>query len=85
LAFPVEFEGHKAWAINKGLSNSKIFETFKRGLWILFTYKAGTWEYSLYPAPRSGIDVSKIAVKYGGGGHAGAARFQSDKFLLKEY
>lgn len=89
MAFPVEFEGHKAWAINKALSNSKIFEkTFpdalKRPLWILFSYKAGVWKYSLYCFPLSGIDVSKIAVKYGGGGHAGAAGFQSEKYLLQE-
>jgi oligoribonuclease NrnB/cAMP/cGMP phosphodiesterase (DHH superfamily) len=86
MAFPVEFENHKAWAINKALSNSKIFETLEnsdeRPLWILFNYRAGVWKYSLYSAPDSGIDVSEIAVKYGGGGHAGAAGFQSDKYLL---
>lgn len=86
MAFKVEFEGHKAWAINKALSNSKIFETLEnaklRPLWILFNCKAGTWRYSLYSAPGSGIDVSQMAVKYDGGGHAGAAGFQSDKYLL---
>ncbi len=30
------------------------------------------------------IDVSKIVVKHGGGGHAGAAGFISDKYLLKD-
>lgn len=88
MAFPVEFEGHKAWAINKALSNSKIFETIEnakdRPLWILFSYKVGLWKYSLYSSPDSGLDVSKIAAKYGGGGHAGAAGFQSDKYLLTE-
>lgn len=88
MAFPVEFEDHKAWAINKALSNSKVFEVLEkaedRPLWILFSHKAGLWRYSLYSAPDSGLDVSKIAVKYGGGGHAGAAGFQSDKYLLTE-
>jgi oligoribonuclease NrnB/cAMP/cGMP phosphodiesterase (DHH superfamily) len=87
MAFPVEFEGHEAWAINKALSNSKIFETFgsqERPLWILFRYKAGEWSYSLY-SDVAMLDVSKIAVKYGGGGHAGAAGFKSDKYLLKEF
>ena len=87
MAFPVEFEGHKAWAINKALSNSRIFEenfpdAIKRPLWILFSYRAGVWRYSLYSLPLIGIDVSKIAVKYGGEGQAGAAGFQSDKYLL---
>ena len=88
MAFPVEFEGHKTWAINKALSNAKIFETIKdadkRPLWLLFNCRDGLWKYSLYSAPNSGIDVSQIAVKYGGGGHAGAAGFQSDKYLLNE-
>lgn len=88
MAFPVKFEGHEAWAINKALSNSKIFDTIEkaedRPLWIFFSYKAGIWRYSIYSAPDSGIDVSQIAVKYGGGGHAGAAGFQSDKYLLTE-
>jgi len=88
MAFPVEFEGYDSWAINKALSNSKIFDTLdpfgERPLYILFNYKKGVWKYSLYCNPDSGIDVSKIAVKYGGGGHAGAARFKSDKYLLKE-
>lgn len=88
MAFSVEFEGHDAWAINKALSNSKIFETIEnshaRPLWILFSYRDGIWKYSLYSAPDSDIDVSKIAVKHGGGGHAGAAGFQSEKYLLKE-
>jgi oligoribonuclease NrnB/cAMP/cGMP phosphodiesterase (DHH superfamily) len=87
MIFQVEFEGHDAWAINKALSNSKIFETIEnsdeRPLWILFNYKAGIWKYSLYSAPDSGIDVSKIAGKHGGGGHANAAGFQSDEYLLK--
>jgi len=85
--FPVEFEGHKAWAINKYFGNSKIFETLpdaqRRPLWILFGLKNGAWKYSLYAAPDSGIDVSKIAVKYGGGGHVGAAGFKSNKYLLQ--
>ncbi len=87
-AYPVEFEGHKAWAINKALGNSKIFETIpnanKRPLWILFSYKAGIWKYSLRRAPNSGIDISKIVVKYRGGGHAGDASFTSDKYLLDD-
>jgi oligoribonuclease NrnB/cAMP/cGMP phosphodiesterase (DHH superfamily) len=86
MAFKVEFEGYDAWAINKALSNSKIFDGLdpygERPLYILFNYKGGVWKYSLYSNPNSGIDVSKIAVKYGGGGHAVAAGFQSEKYLL---
>ena len=84
-AYPIEFEGHKGWAINNALTSSLIFEGLDdRPLWILFSYKAGIWKYSLRCAPGSGIDVSMIASKYNGGGHAAAASFQSDKYLLKD-
>lgn len=38
------------------------------------------WNVSLYHAKHNtGIDLSKIAVKFGGGGHRGACGFQMDK------
>jgi nanoRNase/pAp phosphatase (c-di-AMP/oligoRNAs hydrolase) len=38
------------------------------------------WRVSLYHAPsKEHHDLSKIAVKYGGGGHRGACGFKTDK------
>lgn len=38
------------------------------------------WYYSLYST--KGVDVSKICEYYGGGGHPGAAGFQSEKLIF---
>lgn len=50
---------------------------------LLTTVEARRWSYSLRAA-NDDVDVSKIAVKYGGGGHKGAAGFASDKYVLGE-
>lgn len=85
--FAVEFEGYKCFAVNHGLINSDFFESVddKYDVYIGFAYNGGSkrWSYSLRAA-NDDVDVSKIAVKYGGGGHKGAAGFASDKYVLGE-
>lgn len=85
--FAVEFEGYKCFAVNYGLINSDFFESVddKYDVYIGFAYNGGSkrWSYSLRAA-NDDVDVSKIAVKYGGGGHKGAAGFASDKYVLGE-
>lgn len=85
--FAVEFEGYKYFAVNHGLINSDFFESVddKYDVYIGFAYNGGSkrWSYSLRAA-NDDVDVSKIAVKYGGGGHKGAAGFASDKYVLGE-
>jgi hypothetical protein len=45
-----------------------------------FNWTGKKWRVSLYHAPhRTDIDLSVIAVKYGGGGHRGACGFRCDK------
>lgn len=86
--FAVEFEGHKAFAVNHGLISSDFFETVDDGsydMFIGFSYNGGSgkWSYSLRAA-KDDVDVSKIAVKYGGGGHKGAAGFTVEEYVLGE-
>lgn len=85
--FAVEFEGYKCFAVNHGLINSDFFESVddKYDIYIGFAYNGGSkrWSYSLRAA-NDNVDVSEIAVKYGGGGHKGAAGFASDKYVLGE-
>lgn len=81
-AFKTELEGYPAIAINKGCSNSKIFDTVYKGdkycFMILFSLRnkgeKNKWQVSLYSS-RKDINVGEIAKKHGGGGHAGAAGF----------
>lgn len=83
FAFDIEFEGRKFCAINHARYNSHLFDAAVRpeheGLFG-FNWTGKKWRVSLYHAPhRTDIDLSVIAVKYGGGGHRGACGFQCDK------
>lgn len=49
---------------------------------LIFYYNGNKWAYGLYTEKKN-IDVSKIAMQYGGGGHAGASGFCID-YLLNE-
>lgn len=80
FAFEVNWEGLNWIAVNKGLSNSKIFDSvydinIYDGM-LTFCFLEKGWTVSLYSTKES-VDVSEIAKKYGGGGHAQAAGFQS--------
>ena len=80
--FELEFEGKKTFAINLGLCNSEYFKSLETSYDMLmpFVYDGKKFNVSLYSTK---IDVSKIAKKYGGGGHAGASGFQCKKLPFK--
>lgn len=88
FAFPVKFEGHDCIAINQGRTSSQLFDSIKEDIkekfdiYITFVYDGNKYTYSLY-TEKPGINVSQIAIKYGGGGHQKAAGFTSSKFILK--
>lgn len=82
-AFLIEWEGLKFLALNTSASNSRAFdakdvkETGHDAL-MKFSFDGEKWCFSLYHAKhKTDIDLSKIAVRYGGGGHAGACGFIS--------
>ena len=79
--FETELAGFRVIAQNKMLSNSQAFDSVfdpeKHDIMALFGWRHGQWSVSLYSA-ETGPDVSKIAVQYGGGGHAHAAGFGCD-------
>ena len=84
LGFETEFEGHRCYALNIGLAGSDWVESVNENLYemfILFAFNGTDWTYSLRS---STIDCSKIASKYGGGGHKGAAGFRSNQLLIKK-
>jgi hypothetical protein len=81
-SFIVEFEGLKFLALTTARCNSLTFaakdvpETGHDAL-MGFYFTGQKWSVSLYHAKHNtGIDLSLIAVKYGGGGHRGACGFQ---------
>lgn len=80
--FEVEFEGYKCFAINLAMVTSDNFNSVdqdKYDIFIGFSYDGKLWSYSLRSTK---VNVSEIAMKYGGGGHPGAAGFNTDKLIL---
>lgn len=87
-AFETELDGLKCIAVNKGFTNSLVFESVydpeRHDAMLSFAYRNGKWTISLY-ATKPEIDVSVICKARGGGGHKGAAGFQCDTlpFLME--
>jgi oligoribonuclease NrnB/cAMP/cGMP phosphodiesterase (DHH superfamily) len=81
MAYEAEFEGLRAVVMNKPLANSmafdKVFDPTRHDIKVAFGVKGKNLKYSLY-SDKPDVDVSEIAKKYGGGGHAGAAGFYSE-------
>jgi uncharacterized protein len=78
--FDIEFEGLKFLACNHARYNSLLFTAGlkpEHDACLGFCWRGGKWVVSLYHAPgKEHHDLSQIAVKYGGGGHRGAAGFR---------
>lgn len=82
--FEVEFEGHKCFALNLGNCNSEYFKALTKGKYeilIPFVFLGDVFRVSLYSET---VDVSEIAVKYGGGGHVKASGFQCTELPFKK-
>ena len=78
-------EGIRCYVINNK-TNSWIFgdEIFNKYLiCAVFAYDGEYYEYTLYSSNLN-IDCLKIAEKFGGGGHKGAAGFRSKELVLKK-
>ncbi len=86
----ISIAGYNAICVNKLFTNSKVFDSIydpkKHDIMITFGYTGSSWTTSLY-SEKDHIDVSEIAKKFGGGGHANASGFQSENvpfFLSQE-
>ena len=81
-AFDLMFEGLMFKAINSTPGGSFVVEqeaTEDHDALMQFCWKKDRWSFSMYHNPRSAKkpDLSKIAVKFGGGGHPGACGFSA--------
>lgn len=81
VAFELEWEGLRFIAINKPRGNSRTFAAVVQpthDALLTFYWLRNKWRVSLYHAPHNTtVDLSQIAVKYGGGGHRGACGFEA--------
>lgn len=85
-SFDAPLDGHKALCMNSPMSNSGTFKSkWNNNIYdIMFSFirKKDSTLVSLY-TDKPGLDVSKIAIKYGGGGHMQAAGFECKNFNVK--
>lgn len=83
IGFDLEWEGLKFLACNHARYNSHLFTAGlndSHDACFGFKWTGKDWSVSLYHAPgKEQHDLSKIASKYGGGGHRGACGFRTDK------
>lgn len=80
-SFETTLDGLRCIAINKGLTNSLLFDSVydpeKHDAMVSFVRRNGKWTVSVYAA-KEDVDASAICKARGGGGHKGAAGFQCD-------
>jgi hypothetical protein len=80
FGFTVRFEGLTFLACNTARYNSHLFAAGMRpqhDALMGFNWTGREWKVSLYATPnRPELDLSKIAAKYGGGGHKQACGFR---------
>lgn len=81
IGFFTEFEGYKAIVCNSPMTGSKVFDSIKDPslLQICYYHNGKKFYISLYSSNKD-IHCGNIALKYGGGGHVGAAGFSSNTF-----
>lgn len=79
-----ELEGILCYVVNRK-SNSWIFgDKINQYPFVsVYAFNGSKFSYSLFSTDKS-FDCSKLAEKFGGGGHKGAAGFSSDKLLFKK-
>ena len=82
-SFTMNWEGLNFLCINTPRCNSLTFTAGirpKHDALMGFYWDGKQWKISLYGAPgKPEVDLSAIAVKYGGGGHRGACGFTCNK------
>lgn len=84
MGFETIFEGHKCFAVNLGMANSDYFKSLPKGEYEIlmpFSFNGDLFKVSMYS---EFVDVSEIAVKYGGGGHKGASGFQCTELPFRK-
>jgi len=78
-AFSIDFHGYQTLVVNWSLEASDMGEYIYKDLGyevaLIFYYTGQVWNFSLRSDK---VDVSELALKYGGGGHPGASGFRQE-------
>lgn len=84
FSYEVEFEGYRCCVLQLQTCGSQWFKSQENkgyDIFIACAYNGHEWITSLYSTT---VDVGQIALKYGGGGHKGAAGFHTKEFLFNK-
>lgn len=83
--YETTIDGHKCLVVNKK-TNSWIFgEKYNEySVVMVWVFNGDKYSYNIFSGDKA-IDCSKIAEKFGGGGHKNAAGFSSEKLLFVKY
>lgn len=77
-----EIGGYKCFVVNRMCNSWIAGEKYNEyPLVCVWVFKGNKYKYTLYSG-NPDVDCSKIAEKYGGGGHKGAAGFELDELIL---
>ena len=72
----VDFEGHKAWAVNSSVLSDEIGERLYADLPLAIIWQQRSESITVGLRSDRTVDAGLIARKHGGGGHVGAAGFE---------
>lgn len=85
IGYEVAFEGRNCLVANVPFKGSEFFASAEKGKYDIFITWA--WKNHRYAvsmrSDKADVDLSVIALKYGGGGHKGAAGFPCDELPWK--
>ena len=79
VSYTKELWGHKCLCVNTPeqgslfLTMTGLFNPKEHDLMFVYSFNGDKWSYGWYTNGHPEINVSEIAKRYGGGGHAGAA------------
>ena len=85
IGYEYKFRDIDFYVMNECMGNSLIFgEEYNNHQAVCkWSYNGSVFTYTMYAdTTKTDIDLSKIAEEYGGGGHKGAAGFNSTEFLF---
>ena len=79
--FPINLDGFKIFAVNKGIGGSVVFEGMELSdydgvMCFVYNGKSNYYSCSVY-TDKADVDLTSIFKKYGGGGHKNAGNFRS--------
>jgi oligoribonuclease NrnB/cAMP/cGMP phosphodiesterase (DHH superfamily) len=85
-AYEASWLGHRVVVMNRFSTGSKsfdsVFDPQRHAFMVSFAYRPGFWTVHLY-SDDGGVDLAAIAAEHGGGGHKGAAGFQTLELPLE--